>query len=71
MRDLGRYQRMGGRMYALANADRHVSRSALAMRNELHCKAEAKDPDKPRDSIGVREKQICQLDPLLPKFALL
>ena len=43
MRDRGRYQRMGGRMYALANADRHVSWSALAMRNELHCKAEAKD----------------------------
>ena len=44
MRDRARYQGMGGRMYALANADRHVSWPALAMRNELHCKAEAEDP---------------------------
>ena len=43
MRDRGRYQRMGGRMYALANADRHELWPALAMRNELHCKAEAED----------------------------
>ncbi len=43
MRDRGRYQRMGGRTYALANADKHMSSSALAMRHKSHCKAEAKD----------------------------